>query len=199
MMFISIILNVLRLLFIYCLLPIIIIFLLFGIVKIISDYSKYGKKIFDSFKIRDISNARDEILLITLEKISWYKKIIKPKKLKSNYIMVDGNGINIYKIFTTVGLFDGDEKSKYLYYKTNGRDARITNPMLSLMSDEKILKSMFPKIIINKYLVVTDGTFMKQKTSVNVVNYSNALYAISEGSKYNENEINKIAKKINTM
>jgi len=196
MMVVSIIYNILRFIFITCILPLAIIFLIIVIVKFIYEYSKYGNKVFSAFKTKNISSAREELLLISLEKISWYKKIIKSNDFKSSYIVVDNNGINIFMIFTEVGLFKGTNDSKYLYYKTKGRDARIKNPLLSLNHDEELLRKNNINEKINKYLVITDGTLLSCDTDTKILLFSNIPYGLPNPNNDDSKLVDKLETKI---
>lgn len=193
---ISAILNILWLFFKFVGIPVIVIILLVIIIKTIAECSRYGKNVFSAFKTRDISNTRDELLFISLDKITWYKKIIKPKFLKSNYILIDGNGISIFKVFTKVGNFDGTAISKYLYYRSNGREYRINNPVLTLNSDEKIIKKLLPDTKINKYLVLTEGTYVNMINGIEQIHFNKLPYGLPESHHYIADEIDTIENKL---
>lgn len=193
---VSALLNIVWLFFKIVGIPVIVIIALVIIIKTISECSRYGKSVFSAFKTRDISNTRDELLFISLDKITWYKKIIKPKFLKSNYILIDGNGISIFKVFTTVGNFDGTATSKYLYYRSNGREYRINNPVLSLNTDEKIIKKVLPDTKLNKYLVLTEGTYVNVIDGIDQIHFNKLPYGLPESHHYIADEIDVIENKL---
>ena len=195
-MALSALLNIIWFFFKIIGIPVIVIVVLVIVIKTISECSKYGKNVFSAFKTRDISNTRDELLFISLDKITWYKKIIKPKFLKSNYILIDGNGISIFKVFTMVGNFDGTATSKYLYYRSNGKEYRIPNPVLSLNSDEKFIMKILPDIKINKYLVLTEGTYVKIINGVDQLHFNKLPYCLPESHHYIADEIDTIENKL---
>ncbi|MBR1376995.1 MAG: hypothetical protein IJ565_04195 [Bacilli bacterium] len=192
----SIIFNFLLIVLKYLILPILIIFVLIIIIKMGIEYEKYGNRIFSVFSPKDISNTRDELLYISLDKITWYKKIIKSSILKSNYILIDGNGITLFKIFTDVGLFNGTNTSKYFYYRNNGREHRIANPLLILSRDEKIINRLLPNIKVTKYLVVTEFTHVDVNTDSKTINFSKIPYNLEENKLYTEKQIDDMEDKI---
>ena len=159
----------------------------------------YGNSIFSSFKAKDISNTRDELLFISLDKIMWYRKILKVSCLNSNYVLVDGNGITLFKIFTDIGYFTGNDTTKYLYYRSRGDDHRLLNPIASMANDEKIIRKKIKKIPITKCLIITEGTHIGFPTDAKVINFSKLPYALSEGYLYSEKEIDKIEKKLELL
>ena len=195
-MVVSSILNLLWFFIKFIGIPVLVIVVLVVIFKTIVECRKYGKSVFSAFKTRDISNARDELLHISLDKITWYKKIVKPSFLKSNYVLIDGNGISIFKVFTQVGYFDGTVTSKYLYYRSNGREYRICNPVLSLNKDEMVMKRLFPDTKINKYLVLTEGTYVNVMDGVNQINFNKLPYGLPENHHYIPEEIDALENKL---
>ncbi len=186
--------------FVYLFLFVIIIRLLIAIIKAIIEYQKYGIRIFNAFKPKKIEDTRDELLGISLEKITWYRKIINPRKLKSDYILVDGNGITIFKIFTDVGSFNGTNNSKYLYYSAGGREYRKPSPIISLNEDEKVISKIFPKIKIVKYLVLTDLTYVSiPAPKFNQIRFKGIPYALKEDYRYSNSEVDNIAKELSKI
>ncbi len=192
----SAILNILWMFFKIVGIPIIVIIVLVIIFKTIIECSKYGKNVFSAFKTRNIDNTRDELLHITLDKINWYKKVIKPKFLKSNSILVDGNGVSIFEVFTKVGNFDGTSTSKYLYYRCNGKEYRIDNPVLSLNSDEKIVRKLLPNVKVTKYIVLTEGTYVNNINGITQIHFNKLPYGLPEKKGYTNTEIEVIANKL---
>lgn len=198
-MAISIIVNVFLKLFQYIGLPILIFYGTIILLKVLYEYFSYGPAIFSSFKTKDISHTRDELLFIGLDKIMWYRKIIKNPNFESNYILVDGNGITLFKIFTCVGCFVGNEHSKFLYYRGSKDERRLINPLYLMDKDEKKIKTKFKNIKVNKCLVITEGTHIAFPADASIVNFKKIPYNLSEGYLYPEEEIKKMAEKIETM
>ena len=179
---------------------IILIILLIAFLKALIEYKRYGTRIFSAFKPKKIEDTRDELLRISLEKITWYRKIINPRKLKSDYILVDGNGITIFKIFTDVGSFNGTNTSKYIYYRAGGQEYRKISPIVSLNEDERIISKIIPKIKITKYLVLTDLTYVSvQNPSFNQIRFSKIPYSLRENNQYSNSEIDNIAKELSKI
>ncbi len=179
---------------------IIAIFLLIAIVKAIIEYKRYGTRIFNAFKPKKIEDTRDELLRISLEKITWYKKIINPRKLKSDYILIDGNGITLFKIFTDVGSFNGTNDSKYFYYRAGGMEYRKPNPILALNEDEKVILKLLPKVKITKYLVLTDLTQVQvEKPRFYQIRFSKVPYALKEDNGYSNQDIDNLSKEMSKI
>ena len=179
---------------------ILLIILLIALVKAFIEYRKYGIRIFNAFKPKKIEDTRDELLGISLERITWYRKIIRIKRLKSDYILVDGNGITIFKIFTDVGSFNGTNTSKYIYYSTGGQEYRKPSPIISLNEDEKIISKILPKVRITKYLVLTDLTYVSiQNPNFNQIRFSKIPYALREDNQYSNGDIDNMAKELSKI
>ena len=195
-MALSSILNILWFFFKIVGIPVLVLVVLIIIFKTISECRRYGKSVFSAFKTRDISNTRDELLYISLDKITWYKKIVKPSFLKSNYILIDGNGVSIFKVFTQVGNFDGTVNSKYLYYRSNGKEYRITNPVLTLNKDQIIISKLLPDVKINKYLVLTEGTYVNVMNGIDQINFNKLPYGLPESHHYIADEIDTLENKL---
>ncbi len=184
----------------YLVLFVVIIVLLTAIIKAMIEYHRYGIRIFNAFKLKKIEDTRDELLGISLEKITWYRKIINPKKLKSDYILIDGNGITLFKIFTDVGSFNGTNNSKYLYYSTGGQEYRKNSPIISLNEDEKVISKIFPKVKIIKYLVLTDLTYVQvEKPKFYQIRFKGIPYSLREGNEYSNQDIDNIAKQLSKI
>lgn len=184
----------------YLILLIIIIVLLTAMIKIVIEYQKYGNRVFDVFKPTKVEDTRDELLGISLEKITWYRKIINPKRLKSDYLLIDGNGITLFKIFTDVGSFSGTNNSKYLYYRTGGKEYRKPSPILSLIEDERIILKLIPKVRITKYLVLTDLTYVSvENPKFNQIRFSKVPYALKEDNGYSNKDIDNLEKELSKI
>ena len=185
---------------VYLIIFIIIIILLIAIIKAIIEYKQYGTRIFNAFKPKKIEDTRDELLGISLEKITWYRKIINPRKLKSDYLLIDGNGITLFKIFTDVGSFNGTNNSKYLYYSAGGQEYRKNSPIISLNEDEKVISKILPKVKITKYLVLTDLTYVQvEKPSFNQIRFSGIPYSLKENNQYSNQDIDNLAKELSKI
>ena len=186
--------------FVYLFLFIIITLLLIALIKVFIEYEKYGIRIFNAFKPKKIEDTRDELLGISLERITWYRKIIRIKRLKSDYILVDGNGITLFKIFTDVGSFSGTNTSKYIYYRAGGQEYRKQSPIIALNEDEKIITKLFPKVRITKYLVLTDLTYVSiPNPNFNQIRFSKIPYALKEDYQYTNEEVDNIAKELSKI
>ncbi len=184
----------------YLVLFVVIIVLLTAIIKAMIEYHRYGIRIFNAFKPKKIEDTRDELLGISLERITWYRKIINPRKLKSDYLLIDGNGITIFKIFTDVGSFNGTNNSKYLYYSAGGQEYRKNSPIISLNEDEKVISKILPKVKITKYLVLTDLTYVQvEKPNFHQIRFKGIPYSLRENNEYSNQDIDNIAKQLSKI
>ena len=164
---------------------ILLIFLIIMIIKIIIEYKKYGKRIFQTFKKKDIPKAYDDILYISLNKIKGYKKIIKPTKLKSDYILIYSNGIVLFKLFSEQGHFIN--KDNYLYYG----DQRIMSPFI-FDEDIKIIRNIVD-VPIKGYAVTNEKTYID---GVDQICINKIIYTLkNDGDIKNIDEIEKLLSK----
>lgn len=183
----------------YIVLPILIFISIIVIVIVTYQHRKYGNSIYSCFKPKDITDTRNQLLFITLDRIKWYKIILKLPFMSSNYIMIDGNGISIFKIFTEQGVFRGNNDSIYLIYTKDGRDHHIKNPLLSLKNDENKIKTIIPDVNITTYLLISQTTYLVFNANTNITNSGQLLYQLTEDNKYNNIQINEMANKLKSV
>lgn len=179
----------------YMVLPIVVLILILISVTVLYQYIKYGNKIFNSFFPKDVTNARDQLLWLTLDKILWYKKILKPDYLKSNYILIDKNGISIFNLLAYTGTVVGKETDEHLYLNlSSSKRLQIENPFLELKKDEEIIKKLLPDVDVRCYLVILDNEFIEVDNNVNVIKYNQLLYNLKDGNKYTKEEVDQFLK-----
>ena len=170
------------------LIPILILIVILVIIKTLFEYFKYGKKIFSAFEKKDIPKAYDDILFITLDKIKGNKKIIKPNKLKSDYIFIYSKGIVLLKLFNEQGAFKYEDG--YLYYDA---DKRIVSPSICFNDDIEKIKNIIPDIPIKSYMVTPEKTYID---GINYVSISKIIYVLkNDGDIKNIEEIEKLLSK----
>lgn len=186
--------NFLQQFFLQIILPFIIIVLIIMAIIIIIEAIKYKGKNLPSFRHKDITNCRDQMLDLTLDQISWYKKIIKPEYLNSNYVMIDGNGISLFALILGSGTITGNAHDKELSLKEGTQVTMIPNLIRSLKKDENRIHTIIPDVIINEYLVIIEGINVSVKTDIDIVKFNQLLYVLHDGNKYTKNDINNYAK-----
>lgn len=189
---IAFILVMLKELFFVIVFPVLVIVALVIGVSVLYQYIKYGNKVFTCFKMNNTSDCRNQMLWLTLDKILWYKKILKLSYLSSNCVMIDKNGISLFNLFMYLGDINGSGTDKKVIVSV-GSDSNtsVPNPVLDINRDEKIIKEMLPNVDIKKYIVVVEGERFNvtDLDDVKVLKFNTLLYNLHDGKKYSKEEI----------
>lgn len=156
--------------------PFLIIILILTIINIIYYQIKY-KNVFQVFKKRQKIDKRKRLLYLLLDKLPQYKRIVCLKNLNSNFVVIAQSGIYLIKSFYESGIIDVDLNKKYLKIKYKN----YVNPLFQLEEDYKNLVSVFPNLIVKKYVVLKDDCLIKKSVNrVNIVRFSNFYYRLEK-------------------
>lgn len=177
-----------------------IIIIIMILIKLIYHYIKYGYIGFGVFSVKGNVAFKKDLLLLMIDKVPGYRKIINTKEYKSDMIMFDQSGIYLFKIFDKEGLVSGKYNNKNLILK-NGKDNEelIENPYLGLKEDGKKVASKYDGVKIKKYIVISNMCVFDFKDSVDVFLISLGKFATemkkaTKSKKYTKEEVKKFYK-----
>lgn len=168
-------------------LPIVLIFALGMIFKIIRQYSKYGSRVFDSFKYYPIVTEYD-LIAGNLKMIDAYQRIFKTK---DSLIIINKSGIYLIHMFSINYSISGNITSDYFLIN---KKKKIKNPF-NFLNQEAIELEKKLNRPITKIMVINDTVFfdIKGNKDINIVYFNKIYYFIdSRVNKYSIYTIDEI-------
>lgn len=197
--YLNLLLRTLKIVFNFLLffLIIIIIMILF---KLMYHYIKYGYIGFGIFSSKGNIAFKKDLVLLMIDKVPGYRKIINPKCCKSDLIMFDQSGIYLFKLFDKEGLVSGKFNDKNLILK-NSKDNEelINNPYLGLNEDEKTVALKYDGVKIKKYIIISNMCIfdLKENDDVHLISlgkFAHEMKKATKRGKYSKEEVKKFYK-----
>ncbi|MEG2028409.1 MAG: hypothetical protein RR050_00865, partial [Bacilli bacterium] len=182
--------------------PIVLILTVLIGIKILYRYKKYGYLEFDVFRKRETTKFI-EIILMMLDKINGYRKIINVSNLYADLTIIDKTGLYLIKLIKYEGSVNGVRNDLILKNRLKVNVIKdIANPFYYLEQDKQKLLKIDENLEIKTILVTSNIS------QVNIQNVSKEECLIlkdfyfvmehnfSKTQIYDNNEINKLYKKI---
>lgn len=170
------------------------------LVKIMYHYIKYGYVGFGVLSVGGNVAFKKDLILLMIEKVPGYRKILNAKKYKSDMIMFDQSGIYLFKIFDREGLVSGKSNNKHLILK-KGKDSEelIDNPYQVFKDDEKKIISKYEEVKIKKYIVISNMCIfdLEEDDDVRLISlgkFAHEMKKATKSKKYTKEEIKKFYK-----
>lgn len=176
---------------------IIFLILLFMIFRnILKNYHKYGKDYFKSFKKIDVSRASNDLLKISLSKLS-HTKLIKQNQF---YLLIAPTGLYLFYLFDEIGIIKGNISDEAWHKKENQKIIYLDNPFLYLDKIAQQLQQKY-KYMFEKVLVLNNMCQIEAKYSNYIVLYQKDVYykmqeLLNSKSIYSSEQIEAIYNKL---
>lgn len=174
--------------------PILLIFSVLIIIKVIYQYKKFGSVIFN---LKSKETKFTDMFLFIIDKFEGYRKVFKSDKFYADFIIVDKTGLYLIKLIKYDGIIYGKRNEKTLKNKIKLDEVIIDNPFYLLDKEKKILNYDIKTILVTSNIVSAniDGVTKKE-----FVNYKNLYFVMkdyfSDKEIYDKKEIDKIYKEI---
>lgn len=177
-----------------------IIIIILILIKIVYHYVKYGYIGFGVFSVKGNIDYKKDLILLMIDKVPGYRKIINAKNYNSDLIMFDQSGIYLFKIFDQEGLVSGKCNNKNLILK-KGKDSEelIDNPYIVLRDDEKELTLKYEEIKIKKYVVISNMCIFdfEEDDKIHLISlgkFAHEMKRVTKSKKYTKDEVKKFYK-----
>ncbi len=162
------------------------------ILKIIFNYRKYGKSIFESLKIKNPKEYYNNLIISIIKNVSRNSQIINLQNLNSNFLIIDSKGLFLLYVLNETGKLKGKRNDEYLLLEQANKIKRIQNPYNLIKKDlEQLQKHIEPKIIpliiCNNYCII----YMKLKSKEQIIKLDKLYETINKKIKKSNERINK--------
>lgn len=174
-----------------------IIFLIGTIINIVVDKIK-GVSNQHILTKRNISNSDIEVLIMTLNIIKGYNKIVIHNKY---VIRITEYGIDAILVCDYYGILYGQESSMNWKFKNEDIHDQISNPLIEFKKYIETIQNKIDGCDINRYILLGGNTILNiSLRKIEVLRRNNIFYILSTKKtkkKYTIQEVDEIYEKIN--
>lgn len=162
------------------------------ILKIIFNYRKYGKSIFESFKIKKTKEYYNNLIINIIKNVSKNSQIVNLQNLNSKFLIIDSKGVFLLYHLNENGKLKGKTNDEYLSLEQTNKLKKIQNPYNLIKQDlEKLQKhieqKITPLIICNNYCII----YMKLKPKEQIIKLNKLYETINKKIKKSNEKLNK--------
>ncbi len=181
--------------------PLLIIFIVSIICKMIYRRIKYGYGCMDVIKKRNLNiNVDTELMALTLKQLKGDYEVIETDKYNANFIIVSPRGVYFIEMCNTHrGTITGDLKNDKLEWYDDGKFHYIDNPFIRQRKDLQKFKRQFPNIVTKGFVVFGNDVLFDftYRGNSNVTRTRNLAYKLQEllneqNPNYSVRELKKI-------
>lgn len=176
--------------------PFIIIIIVSTIIVMIYRRYKYGIKFSDMVKkLRLNIDVDDDLLMLTLSKLSGKYEIIESDKLNAKAVILCKSGVYLLETCNLHrGKLTGELDKDSLEYYDDRRFAYIPNPFIRQENDIKLFKETFPDLNVHGFVMFGNDVLLdfSYKGKSEIVRSRNIKYKVQEVINLEDNNITNI-------